>query len=819
MRPAPSRRTKLRRGAGVLLVALALAGVALVWWARRSLPDYAGERRVHGLGARVEVVRDAHAIPHIFAASAHDAYFALGYAHAQDRLWQLEQTRRAASGTLSAVIGARALEIDRLFRTLGLAHITASTLANLDAETHGALDAYAAGINAWLAEGHTLPLEFQALGFEPAPWQASDSVLAIKLLAWQLSGNWSDELWRVRLFAQLSPAQLAEFAPAYGADPSIDFAALQRVYTALELWPPAHELGVLAPLAYSLARFAPAGRGVAIGSNNWAVAGTRSASQLPLLANDPHLALSAPSPWYLAQLDAPDLHVVGATLPALPGVILGHNGHVAWAFTNTGPDTEDLFIERLAPGSPDQYLTPDGPRAFERTREVIEVRGAASVELWVRHTRHGPVISDVTDEATRATPAGHVLALSWVGLRGDDGTLAFPVRAARAADAAALRDAARSFHAPMQNIVYADTQGTLGFVAAGRVPLRAADNELAGLVPSPGWLARYDWLGLVPFENLPQTTSPPNGRIVTANQNVVPQGSRTWLGADWGAPYRHDRVVELLDAQPRHTVESFAAIQRDQKSHVAELLLPLLLEQLGQPGDPDEADAAQRLARWDRVMRKDGREPLLFAAWLRELARLVYADELGPLFADAWAANAEFMRAVLSDRAGMTRWCAQPTAAAGPGSTCAPLVRRALHDALTALRERYGSASESWSWGAAHQGVAAHPLFGTVPLLSHWFNLSTPRGGDSSTVDVGTYTVNDEDNPFTNDWGPGLRAIYDLADLDRSLAIVNSGQSGNVVSPHYRDLSVAWARGDYVPLSMNRRALDGHTLGTLVLQP
>ncbi|MET0343713.1 MAG: penicillin acylase family protein [Polyangiales bacterium] len=821
-----SAKRRIGRAASLLALALIGAGGAAAFWVRRSLPAYDGDVRVDGPRATLRIVRDRHAIPHVFAENEADAYFGLGFAHAQDRLFQLELNRRVATGTLAELVGEDALEMDRLFRTLGLAKVADDVIAGLDARTREALEAYARGVNAYLDGDPVLPPEFLLLGAKPARFTPRDSALFVKLLAWQLSGNWSEELWRLRLSARLSPAQLTEFLPPQAGDAPLPFAQLMGTYRQLDLAPSAphtrgpHAGAVLAQLssaATKLAHLAPSRHGEAVGSNNWAVDGARTASGKPLLANDPHLALSAPSQWYFAHLEAPGLSVAGATLPALPGVILGHNQRVAWAFTNTHPDSEDVFIERLAPGDESRYLTPDGPASFVRTREVIKVRGGTDVEHWVRRTRHGPVISDVSPEAKGLLPDGYVLALSWVGLRADDETLAFPLRASHAENAEGLREAARSFHNPTQNLVFADVAGAIGFVAAGRVPVRKPENALRGLMPAPGWLADYDWTRLVPFEALPQTARPASGRIVTANQNVTPPAYPGWLGADWGPPYRHDRIATLLDAQPAHTLESFAAIQRDQQSTLADRLVPALLAALGTPRDDAEREVVATLSGWDRGMHADRRAPLLFAAWQRALSRAVYADELGALFDEEPAGRPEFLEAVLANREGQGRWCDRADTART--EDCTSIAREALHEALAYLDTRLGTDRAAWTWGAAHPSIAAHPVLGPVPVLGPWFDVRAPRGGDGSTVDVGSYLVGDAETAFENDWGPGFRALYDLSNLERSLAILNTGQSGNVLSPHYRDMNASWVAGAYVSLRTDRKAIEASALGTLTLRP
>lgn len=829
------RFARFAKGLGlVLLVSLLLAPVALLLCAWRAVPDFSGKVELAGLGGPVEIVRDAHAIPHIYARSMRDAYLALGYVHAQERLFQMEFARRAAAGRLSEILGERGLELDRLFRTLDLETAARSGWSSLDREARDLLSAYAAGVNAWLSSGEPMPIELTLLRHTPAAWRELDSISVMKLMAWQLSGNWGNELRRVRLATRLDPAQLAQLTSP--ADQAIAFEPLWQVYRQLGLFsgptfarapqgarkhghrspavPGAGE--TLAAFFGELARFAPARLGRAIGSNNWALHGAHTASKLPLLANDPHLALTAPSQWFFAHLEAPGFKVIGASMPAMPGVILGRNAHVAWAFTNFGPDTQDLYFEKLA--GEKHYETPAGNKPFEVKRETIRVRGAAPHIQNVRRTRHGPVISDVSDDARALAPKGFVLSLAWVGLAAGDETAAFPLVAANARDGASLREAARHFHTPAQNIVYADTAGSIGFIAAGKLPLRPSQSPLRGLIPAPGWVGDHDWIGYVPFEELPQLRDPESGSIVTANQNTLPSGYPHWLGADFGPPYRADQIRSLLGAGSAHDLGSFARIQTDRHSTLARQALAPMLAALGGLSER-ERSLVDELRHWDGDMRADARAPLVFAAWLRELSRRVCEDELGDAFAAEWEMAAELtVRALQEGSSGAhLGWCNDVRTPAE--ESCTEQVRTALPAALDYLRQRFGDAPDAWRWGAAHTALAPHRLFGSIPLLADLFNLSVARGGDGTTVDVGSYLWEDDEFAFENDWGPGFRALYDLADLDRSVGILNSGQSGHVMSPHYRDMLEPWARGEFVPLTTVREHIRAGALGTLQLTP
>ncbi|MET0793282.1 MAG: penicillin acylase family protein [Polyangiaceae bacterium] len=752
---------------------------------------------VNGASAPLTIIRDAYAVPHIYARSQDDAAFGLGYAHAQDRLWQLELSRRMGSGTLAEIFGREALQQDRLFRVLKLRAIAVANLGALDARSRAALDAYARGVNAQLQSSSSLPPEFAAFGVHPRAWQAVDSLVWLKVMSWMLSGNWSRELARLRLSNRLSAQQAAEFL---GPD-ALPQSQWRELY------------GTLERAATSMLATVPFRPEAPVGSNNWAVDGSRSVSGKPLLANDPHLNLSAPSIWYLAHLNAPGLNVIGATLPALPVVMLGRNDHVAWAFTNTESDTQDLFIEKVDTNDPTQYLTPTGFEPFQVTRELIGIKDEPDEVLLVRESRHGPIISDVQEETKGLLPGDTVMALSWVGLRSDDLTLQFPLEAATSSSAAGIAHAARDFHSPQQNIVYADDGGKIGFVAAGRVPLRSKDNELRGHVPAPGWLSKYDWLGTVPFEALPRAEEGAS-LLVTANQDIQPPGYPFDLGSNWAPPFRVERIRSLLDAVPLHSLSTFQTIQSDVWSRTAAETLPLMLRV--QPRSDDEREAVRRLRTWNLDMRAELGEPLIYATWLRELTRLIYADELGDQFSWEWSEMPRFVHDVLADRAGMSRWCANARTA--PHAPCEALLSDALSRAIAYLKEHYGSDPSAWTWGMAHRAVSEHTPLGHSRLLSRWFNLTAPTSGDNETVNVGGYSIA-SDTPFRSDFGPGYRALYDLGAPESSVFVINSGESGHFLSKHYGDLGRLWQNGQYIPMITQRETVEHGAIGTLVLSP
>ncbi len=456
----------------VVLAVVAVAGGYL--WLRGSLPMTEGRIAAAGLEAPVEVLRDADGVITIRAESLRDAYFAVGYAHAQDRLWQMDFMRRSAAGRLSEVVGPATLWLDRFMRGLGLYRVAEANVAHLGLEARAVLEAYAAGVNAFLAApGGPWPPEYYLLRYRPEPWRPADSIVWGRLMALQLSGNWRDEIRRARLAKDLTEAQIAFLWPEYPTDGPISTGGL--------LGPQPSER---ADAPTQLREILPWQWMPKSASNSWVLSGERTASGMPILANDPHLSLRSPGTWYLVRIETPDQALAGATAPGVPFVIVGHNGRVAWGFTTTESDTQDLFIERLSGPGPGSYDTPEGPRPFEVRNEIIEVRGQAPETLSIRSTRHGPVLSDFLPEAAQIAGAGQVVALAWPALMPDDGAGDAFVALARARDAAEVVSALRDFHSPQQNIVYADSAGSIGLIAPARVPLRRKGD---GRRPVPGW--------------------------------------------------------------------------------------------------------------------------------------------------------------------------------------------------------------------------------------------------------------------------------------------------------------------------------------------
>ena len=807
----------------VLAVLLMLAGATLLWYQGATQPQIEGRLQLAPAmstvpaapaGAPIDIVRDAAAVAHVYASTTTDAYFGLGFAHAQDRLWQLEMHRRIAAGRLAEVLGPTALDTDRFLRTLGVRRNAEAILTRLAPDAQAALRAYADGINAYLRQRHgPLPPEFILTGTpSPEPWQPADSIAWQTMMAWDLGANWSQELMRMRLSQRLSLAQINQILPPYPGDPVLATQDYTGWYRTLA--------GSTAQLA-AVAAIAPSSQVEGMGSNNWVIAGSRTESGKPLLANDPHLSLTTPALWYLAHLSAPGLNVIGASMPGVPGIILGHNERIAWGFTNTAPDVQDLYVEHVNPTDPGQYQTPEGWAAFITRTEIIRVKGQADVRLLVRGTRHGPVLSGALPIVDRSAldARTHVIAFAWTALRPDDLTAQAALRFNLATNWEQFLAAARDFSAPQQNIGYADVDGNIGFVAPGRVPIRGADNDLHGLAPAPGWDARYDWQGFIAFDDLPRQFNPPSQRIVTANQKIVGATDTHFLTSEWSLPYRADRIGALLDATPRHSIDSFTAMQYDHVSLAARDLLPIVRRTV--PQSARAVQAMRLLAGWDGSMDTERPEPLIFNAWMRELSRRLLLVPLGPaLMRDYYdQRNTQpLLIEVLKNQQGAGHWCRVPADGALAGAAdCAGLLGVSLESTLAALEAQYGGAPATWRWGKAHVARMAHQPFGKVPLLARVFDLTVPVPGDTYTINVGRYSFKEEADPFASRHAAGFRSIYDLSNLENSRFIQSSGQSGNRLSPQYGDYARLWAGGQTIPMRTQRTEVEKNRIGTLTL--
>jgi penicillin G amidase len=752
-------------------VLLMMLGLGLWWWLFRSaLPQVRGTLRAPGLGASVRVDRDRWGVPHIHAASRYDAFFAQGYVHVQDRLWQMELNRRVGRGRLAELFGAVALDADRFVRRVGLHRAAAAEWAATGPEERRALEAYARGVNAAMAAARTrLPLEFRLLKVRPERWTPVDSLAWSKVMALGSTQNWERELFRSRLLEQASPEEAARLEPFYPAGHPL---VLPPGSAAPDL---TAELRALLEQARG---FVPADT---IGaSNNWAVAGTRTATGKPLFANDPHLPLQWPSLFYEVQLKAPGLDVAGASLPGLPGVLIGRTAGVAWGITNSEADVSDLFVERFHPEDPSLYAFEGEWRRAEAVEERIHVKGAESVteQVWITH--HGPVLT--------GGPAGgktEGLALAWTALR-LGGTMRALLEIIAAEDSAAFRQALTSWSAPSLNFTFADTAGNIGYVMAGDLPLRRAGT---GLVPVPGWDGGYEWEGLVPFADLPQAWNPEVGYIVTANNAVVDQSYPHHVSWDWMTGYRAQRIADRLKAEAVVTPERCAQIQMDVFT-LPGLEFASACRSLS-PAGPLERAALDALLAWDGQAAPESVGAAVYELMQDAAIRLAYGPMLGELM-DEYLGKSAHPLAEANNCTGRAVTVLLRDLAEGRH---VPLLAKALAAAATELTTRLGPDSARWQWGRLHRLQLIHPMAAAVKPLRAIFGLiDVPIGGNNHTPLQTAWVPH---RPWlAQSHAPAYRLVADLAQPHAALTVIPGGQSGHARSAHYRDQFPLWHRGE-----------------------
>lgn len=775
---------------------------------RRPLPRRSGRVAVPGMSRPVEVVVDTWGVPHVFGESTEDVARAQGYLHAQDRLWQMEINRRIVAGRVAELLGQVALPLDRWMRTLSLRHAAEGEAGLLSIEAHRLLAAYADGVNARIAEGR-LPVEFTLLRHRPEPWTPIDSTSWTKMMALTLSVNWEAEIVRARIVDAIGPELAAELEPDYASGmpfvvpEGVDYSCIGE--TAMERSAVAEALS--GPVAVD-----------GLGSNNWAVHGSRTESGAPLLANDMHLGLTAPAIWYENHLSAPDLEVSGVSFPGLPGVVSGHNSRVAWGFTNGFPDVQDLYVEHVRETRDGIEVEFEGAwEAADVRTERIVVRGGEPAEERVVTTRHGPIINALSPEHAGEQP----LALRWTAYEPNSmfDTLLAMNRARSCAD---MREALRGWHTPVQNVVYADVDGTIAHSYPGRIPVRAKGD---GRTPVPGWTGEYEWTGYIPFEDLPHQENPPSGVIATANNRVVDDDYPHWLGSDFVTGNRAQRILEMLDAAETVDVETIRQMHLDQVSPSARRTVEALA---GLASDDPAVDEALRLmADWDGTLAPDSAPASIYAVFSITLAQRLLRPRMGDV-ADLY--TGEGITPVLAEtsmlgercREWLDRTLADPASHwwdTGGGETREQQVLGALADTVAELTRRFGAEPVRWRWGRMHTLTFRHLLGAQTPLDRVFNRGPYPMGGDGDTIWNSQTARHDPASPDAVMIGPPFRFIADLADLGQSRGQLVPGQSGQVGSGHYADGIGPWLRGDYHPMLLDRAAVEGNAEARFTLVP
>jgi penicillin amidase len=865
---------------GVVLVTTAIAAVALVIYAvRHPYPETSGQLKLPGLQAPVTVYRDEYAIPQVYGESEHDLFMAQGYIHAQERFWQMDFWRHIGAGRLSEMFGDSQLDTDRFLRTLGWARVVAEEVAVLDPESRAALEAYAAGVNAYLAEhaeNSSVSVEYSVLDltngdYEIEPWKPEHSLTWAKVMAWDLSGNLEQELERAILLNTLSRERVDELFPPYPDD---------HPYIVSQMHPSLAEAdavgGASSPalaarpgestLRTILSRFAAlddtlVGMREGIGSNSWAVSGDLTSTGGPLLANDPHLGVQMPSIWFEIGLhqttaaaagDGGPLDVTGFSFAGVPGVVIGHNARIAWGFTNVGADVQDLYIERINPEDPDQYEVNGEWVDMRKVDETIVVAGAEPVEMTVRYTRHGPVVSDSWEALNdfgrpegldAPMPDDLAVSLRWTALEPTN-TLRAVRKMNKAADFASFREAARDWDVPSQNLLYADTAGNIGYQMPGRIPLRphpspssAAPEYNDGRYPVPGWTDEYEWEGYVPFERLPYAYDPPQGYIVTANNAVAhvpmdptPDGRGytqepsvrestpfpDLVTYDWHYGYRAQRIVDLIaSADGPLSATDMRDIQADAYNLNAETLLPALMAL--DVSEQRVADARGLFDGWDLQQTEDSAAGALFEAFWVHLLEDTFGDDMpadmGPRGGSRWF---EVVRRII-DEPESDWW--DDSSTPDVSETRDDILDQALTEAVDELEESLGSDPADWRWGDLHTVTFRNQSLGEsgVGIIERLFNRGPyPVAGSTSVVNACNWNARE---PYEIVSSPSMRMIVDLTDLNSSLAANTTGQSGHAFNEHYTDMIDMWRAVEHHPMLWDRSDIEAAAVDTLVFVP
>lgn len=801
----------------ILVIVVASAGIVLV---RRTWPEVSGTLTAPGLAASVTVIRDRWGVPHIYAQNEHDLFFAQGYVHAQDRLWQIEIDRRIASGTLSEILGSETVQSDRLLRTVGMRRMAEQTWATLDQDHRAILEAYSAGVNNYIdTHRNRLPLEFTLLGVDPAPLTPIDMLAWANLLAFHEDLNFKYELWLARFISELGETRARQLLPAY-ADVS-----------PLIIPPKTSGQAGAASFAipsgvgnYNWLRAASAGAhtGVAgwasdlsggLNSNNWSISGSRTTSGKPILANDPHLPLALPFSLYENDLHGGRFNTSGFTFPGIPLVLFGHNQRIAWGITNTSADVEDAYIEKLDdPQNPTQYEFMGAWRKLEIAPETILVKGEDPVRFNVLLTRHGPIMNDVLKGGSwvepLTAPDGQPISMHWNLYEGST-NLTGLVAINLASNWGEFRAAVQHWDSISENFAYADVDGNIGYQMAGRIPIRAPGDQ--GTVPKPGWTDQYEWRGFIPFDQLPSMLNPQRGFISTANNRIVSDEYPYWLSNLWDVGYRAKRLDDLLSATSSATIEDMQRIQADTYSPPAEILRPYLAAV--QPQNEVQTRALAAVNAWDLNCTTGAVGPAIYETWFRFLLEDTIRDTYGEVRAenmDDLTINKQTLMMIKAMADPNDPWFQ------GANRSRDDLVRRSFGQAVDWLSANYGSDPNQWQWGRMHTVTFTHIPFGLsgIAPLERFFNGQTiPTPGCSMSINV---AGNWSDWPAV-DFGVSMRSIMDLSDWDRSLAVVAPGESGLPFAPHREDLALLWKDVRYHPMLFSRTAVEQNAEDTLTL--
>ncbi|MGF3102684.1 penicillin acylase family protein [Rossellomorea sp. DUT-2] len=740
----------------------------------RSLPVTTGSISLKGLSEDVEVIRDKDGVPHILAQNEKDLYMAQGYVQAQDRLFQMDLSRRQASGRLSEVVGEKAVDRDKFFRTFGLRRAAEVSFAAYPDEAKQLLEWYAGGVNAYMQEATDegkLPIEFTLLGYKPEKWTPIDSLTIGKYMAFDLGGHWQGQAFRYWALENLPKDKAYDLFPSYPEDAPTILSDIGEVQVDMKQ----SFAGAVIPPEFN-------------GSNNWVVSGEKTASVKPLLADDPHLSLGTPSIWYQMHLESPQVNVSGVIFAGIPGIILGHNEQIAWGVTNTGPDVQDLYVEKRNEEDPSLFLYDENWERATIIEEPIKVKDGDTIPYEVTITRHGPVISEFAHQ----NESEKVLSMRWTALDPSLELLAI-LNINKAKNWDEFEEALKDFHVPTQNFVFASEDGTIAYKANGKIPIRKKGN---GLLPVPGWDPEYEWEGFIPFEELPKVINPQSGFIATANNKVVSDEYPYHISHHWAQPYRYMRISEYLESENDLTLSDMKDLQMDQMNLHAREMVPILIEDMESGSlTAKEREAVELLKSWNHKDDKNFAAPLVFHQWINEISTGLFKKEIPrdmiKLFEGRQSIVDELIRKAHNGEE--SQWFVDR----GGYKT---FISASLTQAIDELEEAYGSSMDEWEWGLYHKVYFEHPLSGASSVLKRFLNDRDPEPVGGSRVTVGAASYNE--SGIVNH-GASWRFVIDTETMNNGYHIVGPGQAGHYKSKWYQNQINAWKNGDYHQTSIS----------------
>jgi penicillin G amidase len=753
---------------GILLLLVIGAFIFVNVYVSRSLPVTSGTIEMDELTEDVVVERDDMGVPHITAENDRDLYIAQGYTQAQDRLFQMDLSRRQASGRLSEVIGDATVDTDKFFRTLGLRRAAEVSFTSYSDEARQVLEWYAEGVNLYMTEAQEdgkLPVEFRLLGYKPEKWTPVDSLTIGKYMAFDLGGHWQGQAFRYWAIEEFGEEKAFDLFPSYPEEAPTILSEMEN----LDLDITKAFAGAVIPPEFN-------------GSNNWVISGEKTASGKPLLADDPHLSLATPSIWYQMHLKSPTVNVSGVIFAGVPGIILGHNENIAWGVTNTGPDVQDLYVEKRNPDNPTEFLYNEKWEQATTVKEPIKVKGKETIPYEVVITRHGPIISEFAHDDKKDT----ALSMRWTAL---DPSLELQavLNMNRANTWSEFETALEDFHVPTQNFVVASKDGTIAYKANGKIPIRKKGD---GLLPVPGWNSDYEWEGFIPFDELPRTVNPSEGFIATANNKVINEDYPYHISHHWAQPYRYMRIEEFIKEKENLTVKDMQNLQMDQMNLHAREFVPILTNALENASlTKKEKSAISLLKDWDFIDDKDAAAPLVFHTWMNEISTGLFKKQIPKdmmeLFEGRQSVVDELIRK--ANNGNESVWFEEK-------GGYEKFLHTSLAKVIQSLQDEYGEKMEEWKWGDYHQVYFEHPVSSASSVLKWIFNKEEPIpvGGSRVTVQAASYKADG-----TVNHGASWRFTIDTNDMTKAYHIVGPGQSGHFKSEWYADQTDDWVNGEY----------------------